>query len=92
VRECCDAYVISFGLQDIASQLPLMLLLSRYDESFDRACSMCDTMALSSILVTADHIVHYYNVLDTMGHVSVRYPNTNTTFFIALQLGESRAK
>lgn len=48
---------------------------------------MVNTTALLSTLITANHILHYHNVLDAMGHVSVRNPNTNTTFFIALQLG-----
>jgi hypothetical protein len=43
--------------------------------------------ALLSTLITANHILSYHNVLDPFGHVSVRNPNTNTTFFIALQLG-----
>jgi ribulose-5-phosphate 4-epimerase/fuculose-1-phosphate aldolase len=48
---------------------------------------MFNTTALLSTLITSNHILHYHNVLDAMGHVSVRNPNTNTTFFIALQLG-----
>jgi hypothetical protein len=43
--------------------------------------------ALLSTLITANHILSYYNVLDPFGHVSVRNPKTNSTFFIALQLG-----
>lgn len=42
---------------------------------------------LLSTLITANHILHYHNVLDAMGHVSVRNPYTNNTLFIALQLG-----
>jgi ribulose-5-phosphate 4-epimerase/fuculose-1-phosphate aldolase len=42
--------------------------------------------ALLSTLITANHILSYHNVLDPFGHVSVRNPNTNSTFFIALQL------
>jgi hypothetical protein len=45
--------------------------------------------ALLSTLITANHILSYHDVLDPFGHVSVRNPNTNTTFFIALQLGMS---
>ncbi|KAF2824596.1 arad-like aldolase/epimerase [Ophiobolus disseminans] len=48
---------------------------------------MVNITALLSTLITSNHILHYHNVLDAMGHVSVRNPNTNTTFFIALQLG-----
>lgn len=48
---------------------------------------MVNTTALLSTLITANHILHYHNVLDAMGHISVRNPNTNTTFFIALQMG-----
>jgi ribulose-5-phosphate 4-epimerase/fuculose-1-phosphate aldolase len=43
--------------------------------------------ALLSTLITANHILSYNDVLDPFGHVSVRNPVTNTTFFIALQLG-----
>lgn len=50
---------------------------------------MFNTTALLSSLITANHILSYHNVLDPFGHVSVRNPLTNTTFFIALQLGKS---
>jgi ribulose-5-phosphate 4-epimerase/fuculose-1-phosphate aldolase len=48
---------------------------------------MLNTTALLSTLITSNHILHYHSDLDAMGHVSVRNPSTNTTFFIALQLG-----
>lgn len=48
---------------------------------------MLNITALLSTLITANHILSYHNVLDSFGHVSVRNPKTNTTFFIALQLG-----
>jgi len=48
---------------------------------------MINTTALLSTLITANHILSYHDVLDAFGHISVRNPNTNTTFFIALQLG-----
>jgi hypothetical protein len=48
---------------------------------------MKNITALLSSLITANHILSYHNVLDPFGHVSVRNPNTNTTFFIALQIG-----
>ena len=48
---------------------------------------MVNITGLMSTLITANHILSYYDVLDSFGHVSVRNPNTNTTFFIALQLG-----
>lgn len=51
---------------------------------------MVNITGLMSTLITANHILTYHNVLDAMGHVSVRNPNTNTTFFIALQLGTMR--
>ena len=48
---------------------------------------MVNITGLMSTLITANHILSYHNVLDSFGHISVRNPNTNTTFFIALQLG-----
>jgi ribulose-5-phosphate 4-epimerase/fuculose-1-phosphate aldolase len=48
---------------------------------------MLNTTVLLSTLITANHILHYHNVLDAMGHISVRNPNTNNTFYIALQMG-----
>lgn len=32
-------------------------------------------------LITANHILDYYNLVTGYGHISVRNPNTNTTFF-----------
>ncbi|KAF2637315.1 arad-like aldolase/epimerase [Massarina eburnea CBS 473.64] len=49
--------------------------------------TMVNITATLSALITANHILHYHNVLDSMGHISVRNPNNNSTFFIALQLG-----
>ncbi|KAF2183075.1 arad-like aldolase/epimerase [Zopfia rhizophila CBS 207.26] len=48
---------------------------------------MVNITSTLSTLITANHILHYHDVLDGMGHVSVRNPNNNATFFIALQLG-----
>lgn len=48
---------------------------------------MVNITALLSTLITANHILHYHNVLDALGHISVRNPNSNSTLFIALQLG-----
>lgn len=48
---------------------------------------MVNITGLMSTLITANHILSYHNVLDSFGHISVRNPNTNDTFFIALQLG-----
>lgn len=48
---------------------------------------MFNKTALLSTLITSNHILHQHSVLDAMGHVSARNPSTNTTFFIALQLG-----
>lgn len=48
---------------------------------------MVNITGLMSTLITANHILSHHNVLDSFGHISVRNPNTNTTFFIALQLG-----
>lgn len=38
-------------------------------------------------LITANHILHKHDVLDAMGHICVRNPANNNTFFIALQMG-----
>lgn len=48
---------------------------------------MVNLTATLSTLITANHILHYHNVLDSMGHISVRNPNNNESYFIALQLG-----
>jgi len=48
---------------------------------------MKNITALLSTLITANHILSHHAVLDPFGHISVRNPNTNTTFFIALQIG-----
>jgi ribulose-5-phosphate 4-epimerase/fuculose-1-phosphate aldolase len=53
---------------------------------------MVNLTATLSTLITANHILHYHNVLDAMGHVSVRNPNNNATFFIALQQGPATVK
>lgn len=42
--------------------------------------------ALLSTLITSNHILHYHNILDAYGHVSVRNPNNASTFFLARQL------
>jgi hypothetical protein len=52
-----------------------------------KSLNMVNITGLMSTLITANHILSYYDVLDSFGHISVRNPNTNTTFFIALQLG-----
>jgi len=51
---------------------------------------MVNITGLMSTLITANHILSCHNVLDSFGHISVRNPNTNTTFFIALQLGAAK--
>ncbi|KAL9115148.1 MAG: hypothetical protein Q9227_000942 [Pyrenula ochraceoflavens] len=38
---------------------------------------------LLSNLITANHILHHHGIFDAFGHVSVRNPQTNTTFFMA---------
>jgi len=48
---------------------------------------MKNITALLSALITANHILSHHAVLDPFGHISVRNPHTNTTFFIALQIG-----
>jgi ribulose-5-phosphate 4-epimerase/fuculose-1-phosphate aldolase len=53
---------------------------------------MVNLTATLSTLITANHILHYHNVLDAMGHVSVRNPNNNATFFIALQQGPATVR
>ena len=51
---------------------------------------MVNITGLMSTLITAHHIQSVHNVLDSFGKIPVRNPNTNTTFFIALQLGTDR--
>ncbi|KAH7135549.1 class II aldolase and Adducin N-terminal domain-containing protein [Dendryphion nanum] len=48
---------------------------------------MVNITATLSTLITANHILHYHDVVDAMGHVSVRNPNNASTYFIALQMG-----
>jgi ribulose-5-phosphate 4-epimerase/fuculose-1-phosphate aldolase len=48
---------------------------------------MVNITATLCTLITANHVLHKKNVLDAMGHVSVRNPANNNTFFIALQMG-----
>lgn len=48
---------------------------------------MKNITALLSSLITANHILSHQAVLDPFGHISIRNPNANTTFFIALQIG-----
>lgn len=48
---------------------------------------MVNLTATLSTLISANHILHYHSVLDGMGHVSVRNPLNNGTYFIALQMG-----
>jgi ribulose-5-phosphate 4-epimerase/fuculose-1-phosphate aldolase len=42
---------------------------------------MANLTLLFSTLISAGHILDYTNVLDTFGHISVRNPNNNSTFF-----------
>ena len=37
-------------------------------------------------LITASHICHHYGVLDAYGHISVRNPNNQSTFFLSQDL------
>ncbi|KAF3032042.1 hypothetical protein E8E11_000764 [Didymella keratinophila] len=48
---------------------------------------MVNITGLMYTLIAANHILSFHNVLNSFGHISVRNPNTNTTLFIALQLG-----
>ena len=44
------------------------------------------TKELFSTLIVANHILHYHNVVDAYGHISVRNPQDPTTFFISKSL------
>ncbi|KAK3697612.1 hypothetical protein LTR37_017350 [Vermiconidia calcicola] len=44
------------------------------------------TKELFSTLITANHILHYHNVVDAYGHISVRNPQDSNTFFISKSL------
>ncbi|KAL5434598.1 hypothetical protein PMIN07_006963 [Paraphaeosphaeria minitans] len=48
---------------------------------------MVNLTATLSSLIAANHVLDYLNVLDPFGHISVRNPDYNNTFFIALQMG-----
>ncbi|EMD00123.1 hypothetical protein BAUCODRAFT_64075 [Baudoinia panamericana UAMH 10762] len=41
---------------------------------------------LFSTLITANHILHYHNVVDAYGHISVRNTQDTSTFFISKSL------
>jgi ribulose-5-phosphate 4-epimerase/fuculose-1-phosphate aldolase len=47
---------------------------------------MVNLTAVLSTLITANHILHYHKVLDAYGHVSVRNPIVNSTFFLAANI------
>ncbi|KAL9622298.1 MAG: hypothetical protein Q9160_003309 [Pyrenula sp. 1 TL-2023] len=42
-----------------------------------------DSQELLSCLITANHILHNHEILDSNGHVSVRNPNNAKSFFLA---------
>ena len=42
--------------------------------------------ALFSTLIAANHILHYHNVVDAYGHISVRNPQNPQSFFISKSL------
>lgn len=44
------------------------------------------TQEFFSTLITANHILHYHNVVDAYGHISVRNPQDHSTFFISKSL------
>ncbi|KAF2481819.1 class II aldolase and Adducin N-terminal domain-containing protein [Neohortaea acidophila] len=41
---------------------------------------------LFATLITANHILHYHNVVDAYGHISVRSPQDPTTFYLSRSL------
>ena len=44
------------------------------------------TKELFSTLITANHILHYHNVVDAYGHISIRNPQDPSTFFMSRSL------
>ena len=44
---------------------------------------MSNLTSLLSTLITASHILHYNNVLDAYGHVSLRSPSNSSTFYLS---------
>ena len=44
---------------------------------------MSNLTTLLSTLITASHVLHYNNVLDAYGHVSVRSPLNSSTFYLS---------
>lgn len=44
---------------------------------------MVNFTATLSALITANHILHYHEVVDAYGHVLVRNPNNDSTFFMS---------
>lgn len=43
-------------------------------------------LTVISQLITANHILSYYNVVDALGHVSVRNPDNSSTFFLSADM------
>jgi len=40
-------------------------------------------LSVLSTLITANHILHYHNIVDAYGHISVRNPLNSSTFFLS---------
>lgn len=50
---------------------------------FDHDSFKTDLHELFSGLISANHILHYHKILDCFGHISVRNPKDDKTFFMA---------
>ena len=50
---------------------------------FDTSRSKLSLDDLYSGLITANHILHHYSILDAYSHISVRNPDSTDTFFLA---------
>lgn len=69
-------------------------LLNGHSSAFDTQKSsnlfhvfrMVNLTATLSTLITANHILHYHNILDAYGHISVRNPNNASTFFLSAEI------
>lgn len=69
-------YIATFSSLHMAEDQRSALLRASKPPSKDLFCT----------LITANHILHYHNVVDAYGHISVRNPQDPTTFFISKSL------
>lgn len=56
---------------------------------------MAPSMSLTEtlrLLITANHILHYHEIVDGFGHISVRNPHDPSTFYMSAQIAPGIVK